>query len=546
MPEKKDLECDVLVVGAGLSGLTAAYRIQQNVPGCKVIVLEAKDRIGGRTMTVEMQGAHGPDSWDLGGQWVSSSQHHIMWLLEELGIEHYPQFNSGKKLLQAGKEFGITEHHDNIPSLPLLSLVDLNRFITNLDSIAIKSISCDEPWTAVRADEFDNMTLEQLVESWTWTTVARDTIETGWQVVSGLRLREISALSYMFYLSSSGGLEKLVETTVGSAQELRIKGGSQGMSHQLAERIDISNIFLSEPVVSIDQSQPDRVKVHSQSGKHFTCKHVIVAAPPHCAGSILYLPDQPTRRIRLTTSMHTGHLFKFVATYKKAFWREAGYSGEIVCNGSCATVPGCNKAPIQYVLDATTSEGSPALVGFIGNPSLWGQVNYETRKTAILNHLADFFGPAAKKPIDFLEKDWASEPYNGGCPVSLMTPGAMANWDTIRTPYGRIHWAGTETATHCMGYLNGAVQSGLRAADEVTLQLQPPPQPQRGSQSSEPEVGGGLLVELDGRRREEETSQGSEGSLIWTMGKLAFVAALVGFAMRRAWLAGGRMNLPWL
>ncbi|XP_030840277.1 probable flavin-containing monoamine oxidase A [Strongylocentrotus purpuratus] len=544
MAEKRDQECDVVVVGAGLSGLTAAYRIQQNVPGCKVLVVEAKDRIGGRTMTVEMQGAHGPDSWDLGGQWVSSSQHHVLWLLEELGIEHYPQFNSGKRLLQAGKEFGITEHHDSIPSLPLLSLVDLNRFITNLDSVA-KYVPSDEPWTAVKADEYDNMTLEQLVESSTWTTVARDTIETGWQVVSGLRLREISALSYMFYLSSSGGLEKLVETAVGSAQELRIKGGSQGISHQLAERIDISNILLSEPVVAIDQSQPEKVKVHTQSGKHFTCKHIIVAAPPHCTGSIQYLPDQPTRRIRLTTSMHPGHLFKFVATYKKAFWREAGYSGEIVCNGSCATVPGCNKAPIQYVLDATSSEGNPALVGFIGNPSLWGQVSVDTRKAAILNHLADFFGDAAKKPIDFMEKDWALEPYNGGCPVSLMTPGAMANWDTIRTPHGRIHWAGTETATQWMGYLNGAVQAGLRAADEVTLELRP--QHQRGSQSSEAaeEVGGGLLRALDGRKGQKETTcRGYEGSLIWTMGKLAVVAALVGFAMRKAWLAGGKINLP--
>ncbi|XP_072168208.1 probable flavin-containing monoamine oxidase A [Diadema setosum] len=558
MADRGDHIYDVIVVGAGLSGLTSAYRLRELVPGCRVLVVEAKDRVGGRTMTVEMQGAHGPDSWDLGGQWVSSSQHHIQWLLQELGVEHYPQVNEGTKLLRAGKDFGITEHRDAIPSLPLLSLLDVNRFMSNMDSIA-REVPSDEPWKAPIAEEYDGMTMEQLVESWTWTSVARETIQTGFQVVNGGKMREQSALSYIFYISSAGSNRNLVENTKGTAQELRIKGGAQGLSDQLVERLSIENILLSEPVVAIDQGQPDRVRVHTLSGKKLCCRCVIVAAPPHCAASIQYLPDPPCRRLRLLRHMNPGHLFKFVATYKKAFWREKGYSGEIVCNSSHSTVPGCEKGPVQYVLDATTSEGSPALVGFIGDGLHWGQVESDVRKAAILNHVAEFFGPEAQTPIDYVEKDWAREPYNGGCPVSYMLPGAMAYWDTIRLPHDRIYWAGTETATQWMGYLNGAVQAGLRAAEEVSGRLRPisdHPDCSDNAAATAAEAAAGetaagqtnpadLLTTLDSRRYEAEDSCAGS-SLIWTLGKLAFVAAFLGFSVRRVWLAGGRINLPWL
>ncbi|XP_033630696.1 probable flavin-containing monoamine oxidase A isoform X1 [Asterias rubens] len=508
---------DVIVVGAGIAGLTAAYRLQQQQPNCRVLVLDAKDRVGGRTFSTEMKGASGKDTWDLGGQWVGSTQYHLLWLLEELGLEKYPQYTTGRKQMLLGNNKGIRTYKSSIPSLSPMALLDMHRFITLTDKLSA-DIPLDDPMKAPNAEVLDGTTLETLIRQYTWTQEAQDAIRVSSDIISGAPPSMMSALYFMHYVRTSGNIRILVEADGDSNNSFRIKGGAQQVSKLLVERIGKEKVLLSQPVVRIQQEEVDKVTVVTAEGREFTCRYVVVAAPIQCSADINYTPNKPLDRIGLANHSPVGHLIKFIVTYKAAFWREDGLSGEIVSHGGKATIRGTSSGPLHLTYDCTTSNGNPGIVGFYANSREWSHIQPEVRRNAVLDSLAEFIGPKAKEPLDYLEKDWALEPYNGGCPINIMTPGAMTYfYKGLRTPFGRVHWAGTETATHHVGFMSGAVQSGLRVASEVLTHLDPLYQ------------GDDLLVNLDNMR--DDTRKGP--GWMWSVVGLIGVITVTAFLFRR-------------
>ncbi|KAJ8286535.1 hypothetical protein GJAV_G00040290 [Gymnothorax javanicus] len=278
---------------------------------------------------------------------------------------------------------------------------------------------------------------------------------------------QMSFLYFLVYAAAAGGLLPLLGTETGSAQEFKVKGGTQQLSERLAELVGRENILLGSAVTAIEQ-RGDVVHVKTAT-ECFTCKAVIVTCPPHLAAKICYSPALPTERDRLTQSMPVGHLIKFIITYPTAFWREKGFSGEIVAQASAS-------CPFSVTFDATSPNGNPALVGFIAAEQAcdWGGRTVETRRESIILSLEKYLGPAASGFIHYEERDWAREEFSGGCPVNIMAPGMLSFYHpSLRKPCGRIFWAGTETATLWCGYMSGAVQSGQQAALEVLGFLSP-------------------------------------------------------------------------
>jgi monoamine oxidase len=190
-----------------------------------------------------------------------------------------------------------------------------------------------------------------------------------------------------------------------------------------------------------------------------------VAIPPALAGRILYDPPLPALRDQLAQRVPMGATIKCHALYEQPFWRALGYSGEAVCDGD----------PISVVFDNTSHDGAqPGLLGFIVGRAarIWSGRDPEQRRAAVLAAFARFFGPEAASPIEYVEKDWAVDPWAGGCPVGVMAPGTLTTFGpALRTPVGRLHWAGTETAVEWNGYMEGAVESGERVAREVATAL---------------------------------------------------------------------------
>jgi monoamine oxidase len=444
---------DVIVIGAGLAGLTAARELMKQ--GRSVIVLEARDRVGGRTLSHTTSLG---DVVDLGAQWIGPTQDRIEGLCKELGVETFPQHNKGTKILSLGG--AISTYEKSIPSLPLFSLLSLDRTLKRLDALC-REVPLEAPHKAPRAAEWDGMT----VETWkrenvsTWRT--RAVIDVAIGAVFAADPAEISFLHFLFYLRSGGGLLRLTEITDG-AQQTRIGPGAQTISKRLAEGLG-DRVILGSPVRSIRQDAAG-VVVRSDRGEH-RARFCISAIPPALAGRIDYDPPLPGIRDQLTQRMPAGSVAKHVALYKKAFWRERGLSGEAVAD----------KGPIKVVFDDSPADGSHgALLGFaVGSDArALGRRPAAERREAVLDAFARLFGPEARACEEHIEKDWGEEAWSRGCFAGIMAPGTWSSFgEALREPVGRIHWAGTETALRWNGYMEGAVESGERAAKEVIAAL---------------------------------------------------------------------------
>jgi monoamine oxidase len=222
-------------------------------------------------------------------------------------------------------------------------------------------------------------------------------------------------------------------------------------------------VVLSSPVRSIDQSG-SRVTVTSDKVTA-SARQVIVAIPPTLAGRIDYSPLLPQQRDQLTQRLPQGTLIKCDAIYDKAFWRDQGLTGQTVSD----------EGPAKTTFDASPEDGTPGvLLGFVGGHEarLWSQRPVDQRRQAVLQNFANYFGPDALKPVDYVEQHWSAEEWSRGCPVACLSPGALLDFGpALRAPVGAIKWAGTETSVYWNGYLDGAVRSGERAAQEVLSAL---------------------------------------------------------------------------
>lgn len=463
---------DVVVIGAGISGLSAAHELMKRRPQTKLVVLEAKNRVGGRLDSAELKTAKGTDRWDLGGQWVSRTQKAVMNLLEELDVEIYDQWSTGSKVMQ-GFDGIIKTYSTSLPPLSYLALLDMWWFTYKVESLC-KEVPIDDPSKCPYAVEWDGMTLESWKHQTIWTSDVKDILDAIVGIVFGATPSQMSFLYFLHYLHCAGGWSVIIDPdTKGYAQEWRIKGTAHRVTELLAARLGRERVLLNHPVTSIKQ-EDEHVFVSSSVGQSYKAKFVILAIPPHLAGQIEFSPRLPYNKQRLTHNMPPSHLTKFVATYATAFWRKAGLSGDMARNSSEGV---CEGNPIAITFDATTNDGNPAILGFITSyaAAKWTSVKDEIKEEAILKSLKLYFGPEAEHPLDFCVKDWSKEEWNGGCPVNVMVPGAVINYgDCLRQPFLRVHWAGTESATEWRGYMNGAVQAGHRATREVLERLDNP------------------------------------------------------------------------
>ncbi len=442
---------DVLVVGAGLAGLTAACRLSQ--AGASVCVLEARPRVGGRLLGQRF----GRLVLDLGGQWIGPTQDRMLHLADELGLETFPSFCTGKKVLSSrGK---LSTYASSIPSFGPLALVQLELAMRTLERLR-KQVDRERPWTAARASEWDAIS----VAAWMRripSAAVRGAFAAAVRTVFGVEPSELSFLHFLFYANSGGGLMRLVSIE-GGAQERRFVEGAQNVAELLAQKLG-DRVRLAAPVRAIEQTS-DEVRIVSDGGVH-RARRVVVAVPPLFAGQIQYQPSLPVLRDQLTQRMPMGATLKVIATYPRPFWRERGLSGEAVTDDG----------PMACVFDDSAHDGSEhALLGFVvGQPArdLAARSPNERRRT-LLGELGRLFGAEAASPERYVEHDWQAEPWTRGCPIGFAAPGVLTSCGSaLREPIGRLHFAGTETARQWTGYMEGAVESGERAADEALREL---------------------------------------------------------------------------
>ncbi|KAJ0057709.1 hypothetical protein NL108_012959, partial [Boleophthalmus pectinirostris] len=387
-------------------------------------------RVGGRTVTCEIPAASGKDRWDFGGQWVGSTQSHVLELMEELGLETYRQFNTGRKVQHMGGPLArVRSYTSNFPTLSPLVLLDFSLLLFKVNRLCA-TVNVHEPSLTPNAEELDSMTMHSFIQQHAWTQELKEELGVCSRSVWGVEPAQMSLLFFLMSAAAAGGVLPLLETTPGAAQEFKIKGGAQQLSERLADLVGRENVRLGCAVRAVRQDS-EWARVQTSSGT-FLSRAVIVSCPPHLAAQIQYEPPLPSQRAFLTQSMPVGHLIKFIITYPTAFWKDKGFSGEIVTGAST----GC---PFCVTLDATSPSGNPALVGFIAGQqaSYWTNKEAAERRKAVVSSLVHYLGPEAHSFIHYEDKDWAQEEYSGGCPVNVMSPGSLTYYHpSLRRPCG--------------------------------------------------------------------------------------------------------------
>ena len=448
------------MIGAGFAGLTAARELVKK--GVKdVVVLEARNRVGGRTWTRRLGGV----DYDVGGQWLKIEPSQFGWaqeritkLAKDVGVETFRTYNEGQNVYYYD---GTLQRYDStgplgpIPPDPT-GAPDAFKAIQQINSMA-KQVPLDAPWTADNAVEWDGQTFETWKLANAATPGGRFLLDLGIEAVWACQPRDVSLLHVLWYTHNADTFDNLINTA-GGAQDSRFVGGASAVSKRVARALG-KRVVLRSPVRRIVR-KGRKVRVESDRAI-VVADRVIVTVPPAVAARIEHRPVLPPLRAQLEQRVPMGTVVKCQARYPRPFWRDDGLTGQATSN----------TGPVKVTFDNSAAGGEPGvMLGFIEGHDAreWSERPAGERRQAVLESFARYFGDAMLKPDFYVEKSWAADEWSAGCYTGYTPPGVLLDYGkALREPLGRIHWAGTETATRWSGYIDGAVQSGERAAAEV-------------------------------------------------------------------------------
>lgn len=438
-------DVDVVVVGAGFAGLTAAHRLVAQ--GLSVLVLEGRDRVGGRVLTGEIAGV----KVDLGGTWVSHRHAAIREVAEQVGCKPVPQFTEGRcALWLAGRR---STFKGTVPKLSPVALVNMGRIQLALDKLA-RTIDVDAPWSSPRATELDAISLEEWLDrkGARWTTRAMMTIVA--KIEWGCQTSDVSLLHVLRTIRAFGGVDFMLDAE-GGMQEARYVETAQEIAVRYAALLG-DRVRTGAPVRRVTQDA-DGVVVHTDQGT-VVARYAIVTTATEHRGAIVFEPALSEPAQGLIRSWRLGALSKAYVAYDTPFWRDEGLSGQSLAD--TGTVCG--------TFDVSPSPRGPGVLMAFCDPRVFDAHAPAAREAQVVEQLTDLFGPAAARPIDYVDHCWGTDSFAPGGPNPAVAAYASTRYGRVMTePHGRVHWAGTETAGEWTGSMNGAVLSGRRVAAEV-------------------------------------------------------------------------------
>jgi monoamine oxidase len=440
---------DAVIVGAGFAGLAAARALTRL--GYDVLVLEGRDRVGGRSSTTTIAGV----PVDLGGTFVGPTQDAVLALAAELGCATTPTFHRGANLIRW--RGGVRSYRGTIPKLSLPGLLDIGRIRWQFERIA-RGVPLQQTWAAPRAQQLDAVSLGDWLRSVHATSTSRDLMAIMARVTWGAEPDEVSMLHAVRYVNAAGGLDRLLDVENGAQQD-RFPAGTQQIAVKAADELG-ARVVCDAAVRRIEWSDAGAV-VNSRHGV-VEAKFVILAIPPAHRAAIDFAPPLPPEYDRLAQHWPQGVLSKAYAAYPRPFWRANGCSGEALSD----------EGPVFITFDVSPHDpddraGPGILLGFV-DARAFDALAPDLRRQRALAGFAALFGDEALRPIDYLDHCWGAETFAPGGPTAAVPPGSWTAYGPwLRRPVGPIHWAGTETADEWTGFLDGAVRSGQRAAAEV-------------------------------------------------------------------------------
>ncbi|XP_077531193.1 amine oxidase [flavin-containing] B-like [Haemaphysalis longicornis] len=439
-----------------IPGLSAAKLLTER--GAEVTVLEARERVGGRTFTIKNAAV---DWVDQGASYVGPTQNHILRLAHEVGVKTYKIFDGLKSInFSGGRSYPYEGSWVNFGLQNPLVWFDINYVMHKMDHM-MKEVPPVDPWNCPRAAQWDDMTLQSFFEKECWTKGGRDYL---WALALALlseEPRQVSLLWALWYARCCGGIRRMSSKTNG-AEERKFENGAMTVCQRLLKLLE-GKVKFNTQVCDLKQDEKG-VVIGARDGQEFEADYVIIAIPLPMQLKLHYDPPLTPLRNQLIQRTPLGSTIKMHLYYAQPFWREKGYNGTVSCSDNGLSFN--NSAD-----DCRPGFPLAALTVFaIGDNALRLQdLPEQIRPRLIATDLARAFGDeAARHPLHYEEKNWLEEQYSGGCYVSTFPTGVLSKYGrTLREPFGRVYFAGTETAISWPGYMNGAVEAGERAAREV-------------------------------------------------------------------------------
>lgn len=445
---------DVVIVGAGMSGLACALKLAE--AGANVVVLEARDRVGGRVKAGTLAGL----PVDLGGMWVGPGQTRLLTMLRDYQMRTYPTWLAGRNIVELGGTVAEGDGEDLGAALDGNEQLAFEHAFIALETLG-QSVPAGQPWDHPDADALDGETFASWLSARKLPPRVAALFRLICESVFCCQPAQVSMLFMAHYIAGGSGLRFLTSAADGAQQDL-VHGGLFGLAEKFAARLG-DRVVLAEPVEAIRHDEAG-VEVTAAS-RSYRAAHVVVALPPPLAGAIGYEPPLPAAHRALMARAPMGAAIKAWLAYRRPFWRESGHNGFFLREGAVFG-PAFDVSPPDQPIGV--------LAGFFDARLAleWSDAGPEARRAAAIAAVAECFGSEALEIVDYAETDWTAERWSAGCYGAVLAPGTLASCGrALRERVGRIHWAGTETAAAWAGYVEGAIRAGEAAAYTVLADL---------------------------------------------------------------------------